>query len=369
MRSNRFPLSLLLVPLAGCASASAPVDPTPPASPGTLQAAVDAALQPGIASGRWPSAVVGVYDRGTTSVFGYGRVGGARPDARTIYEIGSITKTFTAALLAGLDRENRVRLDDPVRLQLPASVRVPSARGDITLLHLATHTSGLPRLPDDLDRAPFDAADPYAGYGLDRLFGFLSRVAPDRAPGARYEYSNFGFAVLGQALAFGLDLPWEEAVLSRVVRPLGLADTRVTLDADLRARLAPGTDARGRPARNWDLNAHAPAGALKSTTADLLAYVAALLGHGPEPLAGDLAACRAVRFRPADQPFELGLAWHLMPLGSTGRRYVFHNGGTGGYSSVIVYLPDRDVGVTILANSANEVVAPAVAVLEHLDRQ
>lgn len=359
------PSLAVLVSLAGCGSSSVS---DPPQAPMSLQGQVDSLIQPGVTSGRWASVVVGVYDRGATSVFGYGRArpGGPTPDARTVYEIGSVTKTFTAALLAGLDRENRVRLDDPVRLHLPAAVRVPDYAGqDITLLHLATHSSGLPRLPDDLDRTPgFVASDPYAHYGVDRLFGFLSRVALTRAPGSRYEYSNFAYGVLGQALAFELETTWEQAVLARVIRPLGLRDTVVGLDAEQQARFAFGHDAQGRDAGGWTLNAHAPAGALRSTTEDMLRYVAALLGHGA--LASDLASCRQPRFVPLEQPFQVGLAWHLVPLGRTGRSYVFHNGGTGGYASFVGYLPDRDAGVTILTGSANVADSQGEALLEWL---
>ncbi|HET9316600.1 MAG TPA: serine hydrolase domain-containing protein [Vicinamibacteria bacterium] len=355
----------LLLPLYACGATSAS---SPSPAPASLREQVDSLIQPGIASGRWASVMVGVYDRGATAVFAYGRVrpDGPAPDTRTVYEIGSVTKTFTAALLAGLDREGQVRLDDPVRLHLPASVRVPAFAGqEITLLHLATHSSGLPRLPDDLDRVPgFDMSDPYAHYGVDRLFAFLSRVPLARAPGTRYEYSNFAYAVLGQALAVVLQTSWDQAVLSRVVHPLGLADTRVALDPDQQARLATGHDEHGRVTPPWDMNAHAPAGALRSTMQDMLQYVAATLGHGA--LATDLATCRQPRFAPADQPFQLGLAWHLVPLGRTGRTYVFHNGGTGGFTSFVGSLPERDAGVAILTSSANLADEQGEALLEWL---
>jgi CubicO group peptidase (beta-lactamase class C family) len=131
--------------------------------------------------------------------------------------------------------------------------------------------------------------------------------------------------------------------------------------------MAAGVDERGRPARPWDMSAHAPAGALRSTAADMSRYLAALLGHGA--LAADLEACRQPRFSPADQAFRLGLAWHLVPLGTTGRSYVFHNGGTGGYTSFVGYLPDRDAGVVILTSSANVADAEGAALVSWLDQR
>src|SRR5262249_28365909 len=164
----------LLLSLAWIATACGSSVASPTAAGTSLRDEVDRLVTPGIQSGRWASLVGGVYDRGPRDGFGYGhaRASGGAPDGQTLYEIGSITKTFTAALLSGLVREGAVALDDPVQARLPRGATVPTYQNaSITLQQLSSHVSGLPRLPDNLDDAPgFDPSDPYAHYGPDLLF-------------------------------------------------------------------------------------------------------------------------------------------------------------------------------------------------------
>jgi CubicO group peptidase (beta-lactamase class C family) len=329
---------------------------------------VDSAVAPGVQSGRWVGVVVGVYDRGRRDTFGYGRVasGGPVPEATTVFEIGSITKTFTAAVLAAAVREGRARLDEPLRDLLPGGLSYPSYQGqDLTLLQLADHTSGLPRLPDDLETIPgYVAADPYAGYDEAALYAFLERHRLARAPGTKYEYSNLGYGLLGHALALRLQTSWEEAVRSRVAGPLALRDTLGVLDAPRRERQAAGHDAKGRPVPGWTWQALAGAGALHSTVDDLLTYAAAALGHGPAPVAEDLASCLAPRYAPPGTGFQVGLAWMRQPFASGRFSAAEHDGGTGGYASYLGLLPERDAAVVVLTNTDSEVVTPGRAVLE-----
>ena len=156
-----------------------------------------------------------------------------------MFEIGSITKVFTAAILADMVARGQVRLDDPVAQLLPATVKVPSRNGRrITLLDLATQSSGLPRLPTNF--APKDSANPYADYGDQQLYDFLSGYELPRDPGATYEYSNLGMGLLGHALARKAGMSYEQLVSRRVLAPLGMKETAITLSPALRPRLVPG---------------------------------------------------------------------------------------------------------------------------------
>src|SRR3989442_9269459 len=181
--------------------------------------------------------VIGLLDKGRGVI----AVGGVNVD--NVFEIGSITKTFTASLLADMVARGEVKLDDPVANYLPRAVRMPVRVRPITLLDLATQSSGLPRLPDNF--APRDSSNPYADYSVQQLYEFLSRYQLPRDPGASYEYSNLGVGLLGHALALRAGMSYEQLVTRRILSPLGMRETAITLTPAMRARLAPGHDVGG----------------------------------------------------------------------------------------------------------------------------
>jgi CubicO group peptidase (beta-lactamase class C family) len=325
---------------------------------------IDAVAKDELGRGRHLGFVVGVLKDGARSVRGYGRLSAERPeppDGRTVFEIGSISKAFTGLLLADLVLQGRAALDDPVRRHLPEAWKLPSREGrEITLLHLATHTSGLPRLPANLVFK--DPANPYASYPEADLASFLGSYVLRREPGDRYEYSNLGAGLLGRALA---GAAYEEAVVARIASPLGLEDTRIALSEDQKRRLAPPHAAVGKPAANWDLPTLAGAGALRSTADDLLRFLEANLGAGPGTA---LALSHEERFRAGPQGPRIGLGWHLTPLLSNGKTMIWHNGGTGGYRSFAGFVKETRTAVAVLANTAADVDGLAVALLELLNR-
>src|SRR4051812_4779329 len=223
-------LLLTLIPLAQAASTSAPA--TAPSTQPVHEVARDdvhALVQPLIDGGWCPGVVVGWVTPAGSHVLGYGRFSekdDRRPDGRTVYEIGSITKVFTSLLLAEMVRDGRMALDDPVQKYLPDSVKMPQ-KGErpITLQDLATHTSGLPRMPTNFN--PKDPANPYADYTVDRLYEFLNACHPARAPGEAYEYSNVGVGLLGHVIARRAGKEYETLLRERVTRPLDMSDTRI----------------------------------------------------------------------------------------------------------------------------------------------
>jgi CubicO group peptidase (beta-lactamase class C family) len=343
--------------LGGAVAAAIPIDPTL-SSPGFFPAdsTVRAILAERVDAGVSPGIVVGLLDAdGTTRVLSAGRSDGpgGRPlDGDTVFEIGSITKVFTGVLLAEMAVRGDVRLDQPVAELLPKSVSVP-ARGDsvITLLHLATHRSGLPRLPSNMTRK--DMRNPYVDYTADSLHAFLSRHALTRPPGERYEYSNLGAGLLGHALASRARKPYETLLTERVLKPLGMDDTRVTLTPAMKERLAAGHDAAGAIVPNWGFTALAGAGALRSTANDLLRFLAANLDSNATPVNAALRLSHMPRFTGGGPTVHLGLGWHR--LSGSGAEILMHNGGTGGYHSFIGYDPAMRVGVVVLSNSAGDV--------------
>ena len=228
--------------------------------------------------------VAATIDGGRHSVTVYGRSGTDRPlDADTVFEIGSISKVLTSLLLADMVRRGEVAMDDPASKFLPAGVRMPDFEGaPITLLDLATYTSGLPRMPSNF--APKDWGNPYIDYTAERLYDYLSNYKLGFRPGKHFEYSNLGFGLLGHILELRAGRSYEELVVSRICAPLGMEDTRITLTSSMKARLAQGHNAALAPVPNWDFLALAGAGAFRSTANDLLKFLALCLDPADTPV-------------------------------------------------------------------------------------
>jgi serine-type D-Ala-D-Ala carboxypeptidase/endopeptidase len=295
--------------------------------------------------------VVGVVTpegRRVISHGGFARTDLRRLDGDTVFEIGSVGKVFTALLLADMVQRGEMALNDPIAKYLPPDVKVPQFGGrSITLLDLATHTSGLPRMPSNF--APLDPTNPYADYSVAQLYSFLSRHELTREIGAKYAYSNLGYGLLGNVLARRAGLDYEALVKSRVAVPLGLNSTAMVLPSSLAAKLAVGHNEMLQPVPNWDDTTLAGAGSLRSSVNDLLTFLAAHLGTADTPLGSAMAAMLAVR-RPTGTPdLDIALGWHLSR--QDGRELVWHNGGTGGYSSFIGFCPQARIGIVVLANS------------------
>jgi len=292
--------------------------------------------------------VVGIYKDGETQVIGYGETEkgkGIAPDGETIHEIGSASKAFTGVMLADLVQRGRVKLDDPMQkyLRNAAKSRLQNP-SHITFEHLATHTSGLPRLPDDFQ--PADPTNPYADYTFQQIFAFLKEHEPRRAPG-EYEYSNVGMGLLGVLLAGREKMSYEELLVEHIAKPCGMDDTCVNLAGDQLARLAPPYDSSLQASKNWDFPTLAGAGGIRSTTNDMLKFIAASFADDDKPLTKALQLSHNGRHTMPDG-LAIGLGWHIARDGVTR----WHNGMTGGYASWLAVVPSHKLGVVVLSNTA-----------------
>jgi len=258
-------------------------------------------------SARHAGLVVGVRLQAESAYWHRGRL----PDGpRSIVEIGSITKVFTTTLLADLAREGLVALEDPVQRHLPERLRMPTRGREITLLDLATHHSGLPRLPKGLLVTAYtrDRRNPYAKLDRARLESAVGATKPRREPGRRFVYSNYGMGLLGHVLALRAGTTYERLVRARICEPLGLDDTWIDTPAAERPRVATGHTRRGRETSHWNLAALAGAGGLRSTAADLLTFLSL---HGDGSSSTLTAAARETRRRRADlDAIGVGLVVH-----------------------------------------------------------
>jgi serine-type D-Ala-D-Ala carboxypeptidase/endopeptidase len=337
----------------------APAAP-PPAAP--VSAAFQKILDARVAPAPGLGIIAGIVDHGRVTIAKAGSTGNGVPlDEHIVFEIGSVTKTFTATILASMVRDGTVRLDDPLAKYLPASVHMPARNGkSITLLDLATQHSGLPRLPSNLDTG---TPDPYAHYGTKELYAFLNGYTLTRDPGADFEYSNLGVGLLGVALANAAHTTYPVLLRRRVLAPLGMTETSVATPGSTRARLAAPHTSEGEPAHNWTFDALAPAGGITSTVADMLKYVRCNMGEGP--LGQTCLFAQQPRATAAGA--RIGLVW----LTGGARGIVHHNGATEGYVSAVAVSADHAKGAVVLANGgldpddvARNAVDPSVAVAQ-----
>jgi serine-type D-Ala-D-Ala carboxypeptidase/endopeptidase len=298
-----------------------------------------------------PGVAVGLIDAHGSRIFVDGKTDakeGRAIDADTMFEIGSVTKTFTAIVLEDMVDHKELALDDPIGKFLPPSVTTPTRNGkQITLIDLATQSSGLPRLPDNMSLFTRVSANPYADYGPKQLYEFLSGYKLQRDIGSQYEYSNLGFGLLGQILALRAGTNYEALVIDRICRPLKMESTVISLTPQLKERLAPGHDASGNVTSNWDFQAIAGAGAVRSSIRDMVKFLAASMGVTNTGLRQTIARTEEPRRDAGGMGRRIGLAWHIDTDG-----VVWHNGGTGGYRSFVGFSKNTGRGVVVLANSA-----------------
>jgi D-alanyl-D-alanine-carboxypeptidase/D-alanyl-D-alanine-endopeptidase len=344
---------------------TAPIEPPksvedpaiPPVDVAKVSALIDteiaAALASGdLAPGTGAGVTIGVLEHGVRRIWSYGTT---KPDG--VFEIGSITKTFTGLILAQMAEQKKARMDEPVRELLPAgTVAAPASGGEITLLDLSTQHSGLPRMPDNFH--PADDNNPYADYDDKALFAWLGKHGVMLPTNSGYEYSNLGVGLLGVALARRAGLTYEALLQKEVLGPLGMRETTIKLSPTLQARLVPGHDNAHKPAHAWDLDALAGAGGIRSTAADMLVYLEAQLhpDHLPaaakatpegKTLPAAIAASHVLRVE-AGEGTHIALNWFHRDL--TGNYW--HNGATGGYSALVAFNVDKDFAVVVLGNTS-----------------
>ena len=345
----------------------------------TSQSAIQAVLADQIdVRGKSVGMVVGMVSPEGRPVVSHGATvqGGPVPDADVAFELASLTKVFTATLLAEMVGKGEVSLDDSVARHMPAECKMPTWNGQaITLRDLATHTSGLPPQPPDVPTLD----DPrLATYSVDQLFHACSNFQLTRPIGSQWEYGNWDFAVLGHVLAHRARVDFETLVEQRITGPLGMTSTALQRTGSM--RLATVHNADREPLSRLALGAIEPAGGMVSSANDMLTFASALLGLGPSPFTGVLETMVGTRrpMRPslgrmlrdnwplmlrmilspptaADRPVryfsgaESGLAWFILKQGT--REMVVHDGGAPSCSASLAIDPVTRTAVIVLSNT------------------
>ncbi|MGQ8338008.1 serine hydrolase domain-containing protein [Sunxiuqinia sp. A32] len=310
-----------------------------------INSRVDNGMNTGIVVGIITSNGVNFYSYGVKSLKSKVTV-----DENTIFEIGSISKTFTGILLADMAVKGELKLDDPIQTLLPAGISAPTRNGEsIKLFNLANHTSSLPRLPTNMN--PANPANPYADYSEKQLYDFLNNYELPRDIGSEYEYSNYAVGLLGHLLAAKHQLTYEELMVKTICTPLGLTNTRISLTPSMKKNLAMGHSG-GIEVENWDIPSLAGAGAIRSTAADMLKYLAANMGIEKSSLFPAMQLAHKNSRVEGNFPI-VGLGWHTMVFDDSA--IIWHNGGTGGYRTFAGFVKDGDKGVVVLSNSNTSV--------------
>lgn len=280
--------------------------------------------------------------------------GGLPPlDQNSIFEIASLTKVFTALVLADDVVQGRARLSDPVQAHLPSGVQVPQfGERQITLEDLATHGSALPLWPGNLAAIAPDAPDKYAGYRLDQLYSGLTDLKLGYAPGERFRYSNLGVSLLGQALAHDAGETFPALLKARVTSPLNLSDTQFGEAPSKASRRALGFDTDLNPIAPSGEGALDPAGGLRSTANDLLAFLDLFLnGKGPPNLVRAAQLMLTVDRPGDDDATRMALGWRRSV--AHGETYYWSNGSGDVSRTFMGFNPARGVAVVALADAAS----------------
>ena len=295
-----------------------------------------------------PGAAVALIDHGKIQFFYGGRMSLEEKAVTedTIFEIGSITKVFTTLALMDMVNKGVMRLDDPIEKYLPG-VKLPELDGKkITLRHLATHTSGIPCMPDNF--APKDPANPYQDYTVECLYNYLESCILTKAPGDSFEYSNVGMGLLGHILSEYSEKGYEELVQSLITKPLNMPSTSISLVDEARGNFASGHHLQ-QAVNHWDLTpTFAGAGALRSNIKDMAHFLAVNMGSIASPLSDAMQKCHEKQFEAAPDT-AFGLGWVLSK--SNEANLIWHNGGTGGFRSYLGFNLKTQRGVVVLSNS------------------
>jgi serine-type D-Ala-D-Ala carboxypeptidase/endopeptidase len=299
--------------------------------------------------------VIGFVNPNGTRIFSFGNMSIARNlpvNENTLFNIGSITKTFTTLLLADMVKQGLVNLTDPIEKYLPSSVKVPEFNGQkITLEHLATHTSGLPEFPPNfLDKN----GNIIESYDASQLYQALSNTKLTRAPGSQFQYSSFGMGLLGQILSLRAGVSYPQLVKDRILNVLGMNDTKITLSQNETNNSFPVGHRGGKEITTPTIPVVlADAGAYHSIAPDMLKYISANLGLIHTKLDDAMKLQQLIRYpaisaNPMNYTEYAGLGWRI--LTNFGTEVIAHTGAINGWNANVVFIPSKQLGVVALCS-------------------
>jgi CubicO group peptidase (beta-lactamase class C family) len=303
---------------------------------------------------------VGFWKDGESSTYGYGEIkkGGKQvPDAHTFFEIGSITKTFTAAAMVQWLNEKGLSLESPIQPFLPSSIPALSKGGvAVNFKQILNHSSGIAYFPSNLNLLLNDDAKELARYSEAKLFDYLEKGKLNATPGTTYEYSNTAMGLAGTILARENKTTYGDYLRMKMCEPLGLFETKAQLTAEEKIRMADGHRG-GKKVDLWEsLGALDGAGVLRSTTSDLLKYGAACINPPNTPLGRAMSTAQVSTLKNAKnliESVEVCLGWHQLKTEDKTGTLLFHDGGTGGFNCSLILDKEKKLVLVVCYNSYN----------------
>ncbi len=300
-------------------------------------------------SNETPGIAVAIIEEGKSKFFYYGQSNLSTHEpvtSKTLFEIGSVTKTFTCSILSYLIQKKELALGDPAQKHLPTTIMLPEKnRKPITLVHLATQHSGLPRMPGNF--SPMDQSNPYIDYTEKELTAYLNNCELKNEPGTTYEYSNLGMGLLGFILTQEKNKPYSELIKEVILSPLGMNQTFIGGLGNSKLLATGYRDTS--PVKPWTWNNQSVltgAGGIVLNAEDMLKFVAAQLNSDNSILTTAFKEAHKEQGDAGSPTMQIGLGWHIRE-----HKYIWHNGGTGGFRSFIGFDPVKKKAIVILTNS------------------
>lgn len=328
-------------------------DQVPNPNPTSLEEAIENKIQPLVDDEILVGVAIGIIDEGEEKQFFFGekeKGKGNLPDQNTLFEIGSITKTFTGTLLADMHLKSELDLLDAAGSFLPEIAKFPTFENKvITLADLATHHSSLPRMAPDWDQgSDFNGRNPFANYTQERLYKILDGLVLTRPIGSAYEYSNLGMGTLAHILAEVNNSSYKTLVEDRIFSTLGMTNTKLSITSNDENFALPHD--RGRPIPFWDFqDCLVGMGGIKSSIKDMMKYLRANMGIVESPLKAAIELAQTERMLVSENG-SIGLAWNIFDNSTQTDHLIGHNGGTAGSRAMIAFFEKRERGIVLLLN-------------------
>lgn len=316
-----------------------------------------------------PGLVIGIIHGDSTYTYSYGSLSKAKdimPRNNSIFELGGITKVFTASLVEILVKEGLMDYETSLNDYLPVSIR--NAKSDVSLYEAITHTAGMPRLPHGIGKREREANNPYAYYAKSDLFEFYKNYYPiEEEEENRYQYSHVTYALIETAIENITGQRFEEVIAEKLLMPLQLEDTNIQLNVEQVTRLSPGYNILGNPTKPWRFSSFRGSVGMKSSVNDMLTFMSAQMGNQTGKYAGMFDDMHEPLFETAIAKGNyIGKSWHV--LKKKNHNVVLHAGSTSGHQSFIGFVKETNTGVVILSNSENSTNSLGYLILRYLNQ-
>lgn len=320
-----------------------------------LEASIDKQANVYIKEGNSIGLVIGIVKNGKTFIKGYGTINRGKkisPDSLSIFELASTSKLFTTSTLQLLVDEGQLKLDDKIQTILTDKVKISSLGQNTSLLHLATHFSGFPSLPNSFIAKMNDETNPYKDLVTQDIYDYLRTCEGKQAEG-NFEYSNFGMGLLGHLLEIKSGTKYEKLVTKKLLEPLQMKNTFVIVDSLKKKNIIQGYDEGGNLSPIWVDNVLTGAGSFLSNASDMIKFIKANLKEDETRISKSLIQTHKKHFTG-----ETGLGW-ILPSSTDkilgNKDIVWHSGLAGGYASFLAIDKTNEYGIIILSNKAIDV--------------